>query len=68
MPSPHQAVARCLEYLEVELADTTPADPDHPLPVPGQPAPTDVADPVPALLAQARAEPTRHVTAVFDRS
>jgi hypothetical protein len=65
LPTLRLAVARCREHLEVELARTTPTNPDHPLPVPQHPTAVTVQDPVPALLRQARATAGTPVTTVI---
>ncbi|GAB3795137.1 hypothetical protein GCM10027605_00590 [Micromonospora zhanjiangensis] len=71
--SPHQpslaaAVAYCLEFLELALAASVPANPHQPIPVPQTPFPRPVAAPGELIARLAHHFPGELLTVRVDRS
>ncbi|MEQ4306249.1 hypothetical protein ABNF97_33530 [Plantactinospora sp. B6F1] len=64
--SPEAATTFCLDYLELAIANNIPTNPDQPIPVPQNPTPIAVDDPIPPLRRLARHHPGQPVAAHYD--
>ncbi|GAB3972375.1 hypothetical protein [Plantactinospora veratri] len=65
-PTPEAAIANCLEYLELAVAQRVPEDPTRPIPVPQTPVPVAVDDPVPLIRRLARHHAGQPVAVHYD--